>query len=174
MRSVWGLGLMGALMSLPGAVGQVGTKPVPSSCTAAVNAGLAAFLAANGSPSRSVDQDNVMVCGTMLRGSIAQHAGHSGSGAHHVLLLQVPTQGGQVQVEVVTNDDLDGVVTGNAGDQVYAYGQAYVDPRPLHLQGLTLAGGVHEPHCATHAGEDDGWVVVAGVRYPKGGCSGAR
>jgi hypothetical protein len=173
MRVDWRFVLLAGFFVLP--VAHAGTKPVPDACTPQVNAGLAQFLSANQGTSHSVDQDNVMICGTMLRNSIAQHAGHSGAGSHHVLLLQVPVSGGQsLQVEVVTNDSLDGVVTGNKGDQVYAYGQAYVDPKPIHLAGLTLAGGVHEPHCATHAGADDGWVVVAGTKYPKAGCQGAR
>jgi hypothetical protein len=176
MRGILGCVLLAGACVLPVARGQAGTKPVPSSCTPQVNAGLAQFLTAHQGTTQSVDQDNVLICGTMLRNSIAQHAGHSGAGSHHVLLLKVPVSGGNgsLQVEVVTNDSLDGVVTGNTGDQVYAYGQAYVDPKPIHLAGLTLAGGVHEPHCATHKGADDGWVVVAGTKYPKGGCQGAH
>lgn len=150
------------------------TQPVPSACTPMVNQTLAQFVASHQGAGQEADQDNVMVCGTMLRNSLTQHAGHSGHGAHEVLILSVPTANGSLQIEVVTNDQLDGVVTGNKGDAVFAYGQAYVDAKPIRAGGFTVAGGVHEPHCATHAGADDGWVVVAGKRYPAGTCSDAQ
>ncbi len=175
---VWGLNEMGMwrmfgvvmLAGVCAAARAAGTKPVPSSCTAAVNSGLAQFVSQNQGTSQSVHQDNVMVCGVMQANSIPQHAGHSGAGAHHVLVVSAPAGSGTLQVEVVTNDQLDGVVAGNKGDQVYAYGQAYVDPGTIHVGAFTVAAGVHEPHCATHAGADDGWVMVAGKRYPRGGC----
>ena len=147
-----------------------GTWPVPSTCDAGVNQGLAQLIAQSQGAGSSVHQDNVMVCGTALRPSLAQHAGHSGTGAHHLLILTVPAQSGPLTVEVVTNDTLDGVVTANQGDAVFAYGQAFVDPGSRQVGGFAIAGGLHEPHCATHAGADDGWVVVAGTRYPQGGC----
>jgi hypothetical protein len=65
-----------------------------------------------------------------------------------------------VRVQVVTNDDLDGVVTANAGDPVFAYGQAYL------AHGYWVAG-VHDVHCSTHASADNGWIVVAGVKRPE-------
>jgi len=167
--------LMSLWVAMTCGMAKAATQPVPAACTAAVNAGLAQFVAQHQGVSQSVDQDNVMVCGTMSRDSYAQHAGHSGAGAHHVLVLSVPTSNGPLAIEVVTNDQLDGVVTGKEGDQVFAYGQAYVDPGTIRAGGFTVVAGLHEPHCATHAGADDGWVVVAGQRYPKGGCpSGGR
>ena len=156
------------------AVMHAGTKPVPTSCTPDVNSGLGQFLTKSQSGGVEAHQDNVMVCGTMLADAIPQHAGHSGAGAHHVLVLQIPTTATPLTVEVVTNDSLDGVVTGKKGNPVYAYGQAFWDPGSQKQGSFTLAGGLHEPHCATHAGADDGWVVVAGTRYPRGGCSVRR
>jgi hypothetical protein len=148
------------------------TQPVPSRCDASVNQALVQFIGQH--QGGDADQDNIMVCGTMLRSSYAQHATHSGSGAHHVLVITAPTSNGAITVEVVTNDDLDGVVTAKQGDPVVAFGQAYVDPKPIKAGGFTAVAGVHEPHCATHAGADDGWVVVAGKKYPPGSCSGAK
>ncbi len=160
------------LLFLPSA--KASTRPVPRQCTTDVNAALAAFVAGNQASGKEADQDNVMVCGTMARNSFGQHAGHSGHGAHQILVVSAPTSSGVFLVEVVTNDQLDGTVTAKKGDAVFAYGQAYVDGKPIRAGGFTVVGGVHEPHCATHAGADDGWVVVAGKRYPPGSCSGAR
>jgi hypothetical protein len=30
------------------------------------------------------------------------------------------------------------------------------------------AAGIDDVHCSTHPGADNGWVVVAGVKAPKG------
>lgn len=150
------------------------TQPVPPSCSAAVNAGMLQFITAHQGSGQEGDQDNVMVCGTALRNAIPQHAGHSGTGAHHLLVISAPTTQGAITIEVVTNDQLDGVVSASTGDAVYAYGQAFFDDRPLRAGGLPVTAGLHEPHCATHAGADDGWVVVNGKRYPAQGCQGAR
>ncbi len=174
MRKFWLSGCFAGLCGVSVTMAHAGTRPVPSTCNAGVNAGLATFISQSQGSSQDADQDNVMVCGTMLRNSFPQHAGHSGHGAHQILVLTVPTATGALTIEVVTNDDLDGKVTAKLGDAVFAYGQAYVDTRPIRAGGLAIAGGVHEPHCATHAGADDGWVVVAGKRYPKGSCSGAQ
>lgn len=159
-------------VSLPSA--RAATKPVPASCTPAVNAGMVQFIQQQQASGSEGDQDNVMVCGTALRNALPQHAGHSGAGAHHLLVLSVPTANGTITIEVVTNDQLDGVVTAHTGDAVFAYGQAFYDLRPLRIAGLTAVAGLHEPHCATHAGADDGWVVVAGKRYPAQGCGEQR
>lgn len=156
-----GLLLIGAVMGA-----HASTRPVPSVCNAGVNSGLATFVAQHGGGQES-EQDNVMVCGTMTRDSFVQHAGHSGTGAHVVLLLSVPSPNGSLQVEVVSNIDLDGKVTARQGDTVFAYGQAYVDAKPIRAGGQVVQAGVHDTHCSTHAGADDGWIVVAGKRYPK-------
>lgn len=150
------------------------TQPVPKQCSAAVNAGLVQFVTMHTAAGQEAEQDNVLVCGTALRASYAQHAGHSGTGSHHVMVLSVPTSGAPLTVEVVTNDALDGVVTARAGDLVYALGQAYVDAKPIRAAGLAVAAGVHDTHCSTHAGAEDGWVVVQGKRYPANGCQGAH
>ena len=63
-------------------------------------------------------------------------------------------------VEVVTNDDLDGVVTAPVNAQVLAYGQAFF---PSHGR---FAAGIHDVHCSTHRGADHGWVVVNGQQHP--------
>lgn len=151
---------------------RAGTRPVPVVCNTRVNAELASFLQQHAG--REGDQDNVLLCGSMLRDSYTQHAGHNGTGAHQVLVVNVPTARGPVLLEVVTNDALDGQVSARKGDAIFAYGQAYVDAKPIHAAGLDLAGGLHETHCSTHAGADDGWVVIAGKRYPARSCSGAR
>jgi hypothetical protein len=146
------------------------TKPVPAHCDASVNAGMAAFIAQHQGTSKDVDQDNVMLCGTMLIDSYGQNAGRSGHGGHQVLLISAPTSSGTINIELDTNDILDGVVTAHKGDAIYAYGQAYLDPGTHKKRGFTLVAGLHEPHCATHHGADNGWVVVAGQKYPAGVC----
>jgi hypothetical protein len=146
------------------------TKPVPSACNASVNAGMAAFIAQHQGSSQEAHQDNVMLCGTMLMDSFGQNAGRSGHGGHQVLLVSAPSSSGTLTIEVDTNDILDSVVSAQKGDQIYVYGQAYLDPGTHRKRGFTLAAGLHEPHCATHRGADDGWIVVNGQRYPKGAC----
>jgi hypothetical protein len=146
------------------------TKPVPSTCNASVNAGMTSFIAAHTGSGKEADQDNIMLCGTMLIDSYGQNAGRSGHGGHQVLIISAPTSSGAITIELDTNDILDGVVTAHKGDAVYAYGQAYLDPGTHKKRGFTLAAGLHEPHCATHRGADDGWVVVAGQKYPAGTC----
>lgn len=165
--------LVGALLA-GSSCAYAGTRPVPSTCTAQVNEAFARFVAASQSAGREAEQDNVMVCGTMVRNGYVQHAGHSGHGAHKILVISAPTAQGPVTMEVVTNNDLDGNVWANKGDAVFAYGQAFWDPGMHVAGGFPVTGGLHEPHCATHAGADDGWVVVAGKKYPPGTCSNAR
>ena len=63
-------------------------------------------------------------------------------------------------VEVVTNDDLDGVVTAPVNASVFAYGQAFFP------SGGKFVAGIHDAHCSTHRGADNGWVVVDGVKHP--------
>ena len=129
--------------------------PVPQSCTPDVNQKLAELLAQH----TTGNVDNVMVCGTTLSPSRTQHGGEHGS--HEILPLLVTLPGaGSKQVEVVTNDDLDGVVTAPKGAQVFAYGQAFFD------QGSRFVAGIHDVHCATHRTADNGWVVVNGQKSP--------
>src|ERR1700744_994032 len=89
---------------------------VPQSCTPEVNQKLAGLLAQQ----TQNNVDNVMVCGTTISPSRTQRGGEHGS--HEVLPLVVNLPGaGSKLVEVVTNDDLDGVVTAPKGALVYAY-----------------------------------------------------
>jgi hypothetical protein len=128
--------------------------PVPASCTPDVNQGIANLIA---SQTRK-DVDNIMVCGVATQKTTLQPGGPHGS--HHVTTIAVQLPNGQtVSVQVVTNDALDGVVTAQVNDPVFAYGQGYV----THGH---WAAGVHDVHCSTHAGADNGWVVVAGVKVP--------
>jgi hypothetical protein len=128
--------------------------PVPASCTPQVNQGLANLIASH----TTKDVDNIMVCGIATGKSRFQGAGQHGS--HHVTTVAVPMPNGQtVNVQVVTNDDLDGVVIAQPNDPIYAYGQGYL------THGLWVAG-VHDVHCSTHPGADNGWVVVAGKKTP--------
>ena len=128
--------------------------PVPTACTPQVNQGLQALIASH----TTKDVDNIMVCGIATGKSRLQGARQHGT--HHVTTLAVHLPNGQqVNVQVVTNDDLDGVVIAQANDQVYAFGQGYV------THGLWVAG-VHDVHCSTHPGADNGWVVVAGKKTP--------
>ena len=110
--------------------------------------------------------DNVMVCGTTISSSRTQRGGPHGD--HQLLPLRVQLPGvGARLVEVVTNDSLDGVVTAPAGAPVVAYGQYFPGRR-------RFAAGIHDVHCATHRGADNGWVVVGGQRYPQRACQFRR
>lgn len=129
--------------------------PVPANCTPQVNQKLADLIASG----TRRDVDNIMVCGVAEEKSRVQRAG--AHGRHHVVTLEVHLPNGQaVNVQVVSNDDLDGPVTANAGDKVFAYGQGY-------LTSGKWAAGVHDVHCSTHRGADNGWVVVNGVKAPQ-------
>ncbi|HUB17911.1 MAG TPA: hypothetical protein VL990_04705 [Acidobacteriaceae bacterium] len=129
--------------------------PVPAACTPQVNQRLAQIIA---SQTRR-DIDNVMVCGIATQKTRLQAGGRHGD--HHITSIAVQLPGGQsVNVQVVTNDDLDGIVVARADDPVFAYGQAYVAHGPW-------AAGIHDVHCSTHPGADNGWVVVAGVKTPR-------
>jgi hypothetical protein len=145
------LGLTGAAMPSLAAH----DVPPPSQCTPEVNAKLAQVLASGST--REVD--NVMVCGFTVGSSHRQRAGRHGS--HEILPLRVKfPDGSEHLIEVVTNDDLDGVITAPPHAAVFAYGQAFI-PEQGHF-----AGGVHDVHCSTHRGADNGWVVVEGVKHP--------
>jgi hypothetical protein len=63
-------------------------------------------------------------------------------------------------VEVVINDALDGTVTAPANVPVFAYGQAFFPKRGRFV------AGIHDVHCSTHRGADNGWVVVNGAKHP--------
>jgi hypothetical protein len=149
-------------------VASAATKPVPSQCTASVNTAYAAFVSAH--TGGEAHQDNLMLCGHSLGPAYTQRAGRSGT-THHVLILSIPTASGSMNVEVDTNDTLDGIVTANPGDLVYVYGQAYIDPGTHRRFGFTTTAGIHEPHCATHRGADDGWIVIANHKYPEHPCA---
>ncbi len=136
--------------------------PVPSTCTAAVNAPLARLVAAG----RPDELDNVMVCGAATRATYFQPARNS-SGSHHVTSVSAPiSTGGTLLVEIVTNDSLDGVVSAQAGDRVFAFGQFYQTSERQR----PYVAGIHDTHCSTHSGADNGWVVVNDARWPRTSC----
>lgn len=127
---------------------------VPKRCTPEVNQGIANLIA---SQTRR-DVDNIMVCGIAAQKTRLQSGGRHGS--HHITTISAQLPNGQsVNVQVVTNDALDGVVTAQKGDPVFAYGQGYV------THGL-WAAGIHDVHCSTHPGADNGWVIIAGAKTP--------
>jgi len=129
--------------------------PVPARCTPQVNQKLYDLL----SSGQRSSVDNVMLCGITLSSSRTQRGGPHGS--HQILPLRVTMPNGDVRpVEVVTNDELDGVVTASVNASVFAYGQAFFP------SGGKFAAGVHDVHCSTHRGADNGWVVVNGVKHP--------
>lgn len=130
--------------------------PVPAACTPDVNGRLASLLAAQ----TTADTDNVMVCGTTTRPSSYQPAGKHGSHHVHSLLVKFP-DGSNHLVEIVTNDTLDGVVTSPAHVQVFGYGQAFFSNT------RQFDAGIHDTHCSTHSGADNGWIVVNGVKHPQ-------
>ena len=149
------------LVSAAGAVFAARDVAVPSSCSPQVNAKLGELIAQNSAR----DVDNIMACGVATQKTRVQRGGPHGS--HHVTTVAVQLPGGQtVNVQIVTNDDLDGPVTAQVNDAVFAYGQGYVS------HGLWSAG-IHDTHCSTHRGADNGWVVVAGVKTPKS-CPNSR
>jgi hypothetical protein len=129
--------------------------PLPADCTPAVNQRLGNLLSSH----TSQPVDNVMVCGSTASPSRTQKGGRHGS--HQILPLAVHFPDGSLRlVEVVTNDDLDGVVTAPKGAVVFAYGQAFFPSKG------TFVAGSHDVHCATHAAADNGWVIVNGTRSP--------
>jgi len=128
---------------------------VPSSCTPSVNEKIGQLI--SGGQQETVD--NVMVCGVTASSSRRQRGGQHGD--HQILPLRVTLPDGSMKlIEVVTNDELDGKVTAPANASVFAYGQAFFS----HTR--NFAAGVHEVHCATHRGADNGWVVVNGEKHP--------
>jgi hypothetical protein len=129
--------------------------PVPSSCTPEVNRKLADLIAQG----EQQTVDNVMVCGVTASSSRTQHGGPHGD--HQILPVAAKMPDGTTKlVEVVTNDALDGKVTAPAHATVFAYGQAFFK------RTRNFAAGIHDVHCATHRGADNGWVVVNGEKHP--------
>ena len=131
--------------------------PVPTACTPDVNGKLAQLIGNGGS--RPVD--NVRVCGITTSSSHTQRGGPHGDHQVIPVLVTFPDRSTH-QIEIVTNDALDGKVTAPNKAAVFAYGQAFFDRTGK------FAAGVHDTHCSTHRGADNGWVVVNGVRFPKG------
>jgi hypothetical protein len=145
------------LVSAPYVLLAQGDVPVPSRCTASVNQKLFDLLGSG----RHSNVDNVMVCGVTTGPSYTHGGGPHGN--HEILPLLVKMPDGSSQsVEVVINDELDGVVTAPGHAEVFAFGQAF-----FPSQGRYVAG-IHDVHCSTHRGADNGWVVVNGVRHPPG------
>lgn len=133
-------------------VSQAKNVPPPASCIPQVNQSLQNLI----NSGTKKDVDNIMVCGDAVGNTTFQPAGPSGTGSHHVTTLTVTLPNGRnVQVEVVTNDQLDGVVTANPGDHVAAYGQGYLTTGKWQA-------GVHDVHCSTDAGQNNGWVYING------------
>ena len=150
-RCLW-FAVLAMLMTAAWAANDVA---VPSACTPWVNEKLEQLI----SSGQQEAVDNVMVCGTTASSSRTQRGGQHGD--HQILPLRVTLPDGSLKlIEVVTNDDLDGKVTAPANAAVFAYGQAFFS----HTK--QFAAGVHEVHCATHRGADNGWVVVNGEKRP--------
>lgn len=147
--------LVSAVMQLAAPVLLATDVPVPPACTPQVNRKLSELLAAQ----QTEKVDNVMVCGVTASASRAQHGGPHGD--HEIFPLRVTMPDGGVRlVEVVSNDELDGPVTAGPNTTVFAYGQAFFPSKGR------FAAGVHDVHCATHRGADNGWIVVDGQKHP--------
>lgn len=154
MRYAIGCVWMLVLVFAAGPAAAARNVPVPSRCTPQVNQGMADLIASG----TRRDVDNIMVCGLAIERTRVHRGGPHGS--HHITTIAAQLPNGQtVNVQVVTNDDLDGVVTAQPNDAVFAYGQGYIS------HGF-WAAGIHDVHCSTHPGADNGWVVVAGVKTP--------
>jgi hypothetical protein len=152
-RFILPLAMALASVALPAAAQR--NVPVPASCTPQINQRLASLL--DSDQHRTVD--NVMVCGITVSSSRTHNGGPHGD--HEILPLRVTLPGGDVRlVEVVINDDLDGRITAPAHVSVFAYGQAFFPSRGKFV------AGIHDVHCSTHRGADNGWVVVNGAQHP--------
>lgn len=128
---------------------------VPASCTPQVNQKLFDLLQSG----QRRDVDNVMVCGITVSSSHSQRGGEHGP--HEILPLGVTMPDGSTHlIEVVINDDLDGRITAPVNASVFAYGQAFFPSRGRFV------AGIHDVHCSTHRGADNGWVVVNGSKHP--------
>lgn len=146
--------MLTAMLCLAGpCVAQGRNVPVPRSCTPAINQKLEQMIRER--PNGYVE--NVMVCG-ISRGTRVNSGGRHGS--HHIITVSAPlSHDSSALVQVAVNDSLDGPVSAQNGQQVFAYGQGYISGGPW-------AAGVHDVHCSTHRGADNGWVVVNGVKAP--------
>ena len=162
MRSIFAAALSAALLACGACASSAKDAAVPAQCTPAVNDRLAHSIAEQ----HDGAVDNVMVCGTTIGPSRSQRRGPHGG--HQLIPLRVPiaADGRFSLVEVVTNDDLDGRVTAPRGARVPAYGQYFHTTERQR----PFVAGVHDVHCATHRGADNGWVVVNGTKYPQRGC----
>jgi hypothetical protein len=137
----------------PPASAQQRNVPVPRSCTPQVNLQLQQMI--NDHPRGYVE--NVMVCG-VAEGTRVNSGGRHGS--HHIITVDAKLpEGKTVRVQIAVNDSLDGPVNATRGAQVFAYGQGYIS-------GGGWAAGIHDVHCSTHRGADNGWVVVNGEKTP--------
>lgn len=145
-----------AVLLFPWVLKAAGNVDVPAKCTPEVNQKLSDLIAAG----ERRPMDNVMVCGITVSSSRTHRGGRHGS--HQILPLLAPMpDGSRKLIEVVTNDDLDGKVTAPVHAQVFAYGQAFF------ARTGKFAAGIHDVHCATHRGADNGWVVVNGDKHPR-------
>jgi hypothetical protein len=151
--------LSAALVGISACAGGAADVAAPSRCDAAVNARLAQLIAEH----HAGAVDNVMVCGTTIAPSRPRHGRRV---SHELIPLRVPLAAGSALVEVVTNDALDGRVTAPREARVAAYGQYFLTSERQR----PFVAGIHETHCATHRGADNGWVVVNGTRYPQRRC----
>ena len=128
--------------------------PVPARCTPQVNQRLADLIASGARR----DVDNIMACGVAIERTRVRRGGPHGS--HHITTIAAQLPNGQtVNIQIVANDDLDGIVAAQPHDPVFAYGQGYIS------HGF-WAAGIHDVHCSTHPGADNGWVVISGVKTP--------
>ena len=107
--------------------------------------------------------DNVMVCGVTTRRSTVQKGGKHGDHQTLSVRAQLPGIGSRL-IQIAINDTLDGVVTAPANATVFAYGQAFFKNTGR------FAAGIHDVHCSTHRGADNGWVVVNGNKTPAVPC----
>lgn len=153
MRILHSMPLLVLLLSYALAANDV---PVPSACTPQVNQHLANLL----SSGTQSNVDNVMVCGVTVSPSRTTRGGPHG--AHDILPVLANFPDGSTKlIEVVINEDLDGQVTAPKGAAVFAYGQAFF------TQTGRFAAGIHDVHCSTHRGADNGWVVIDGKKSPQ-------
>jgi hypothetical protein len=130
--------------------------PVPAACTPQANQQLATLL----SSGVQHNVDNVMVCGVTISPSRTTRGGPHG--AHDILPVLAKFPDGSTKlIEVVINEDLDGQVTAPKGVTVFAFGQAFF------TRTGRFAAGIHDVHCSTHRGADNGWVVVNGRKTPQ-------
>ena len=160
MRSFLAAAFYVALVAL-GACAGAKDVAVPNHCDGVVNAQLTQLIEER----HDGAVDNVMACGTTIAPSRPQRRGPRGG--HQLIPLRVPLADGRTAlVEVVTNDDLDGRVTAPRDAHVAAYGQYFLTTERQR----PFVAGIHDTHCATHRGADNGWVVVDGTKYPQRGC----